>query len=702
LPLQTLDWRDASSNDISQKVEQFKEKDLKQGLDLSQSSVNRVTLIQTQNNEYQLVWLCHHILLDGWSGAVILRDVFQIYTEKYNNQASKLEAIPFYGAYLNWRKKQNENLAQSFWKDYLKGFEQSTFIQSNTDKTKQLAIHKFSLNEKIKKSLDAYIRRHHLTLNTLLQGVWGILLSRFTKQIDIVFGTTVSGRHAHLPNVDLMAGLFMNVLPVRIKLEGEESLSTNLNLLQVNQLKTQEFSHVDLNEILNQSEISKYSTLFDSLMVVENFPWNDLEEAGVKLTNLSGGITTTYPLTVVIIPEDTLKVKFVYDEAKISQSTIHWLERSLEVILDCVEQDLSVSEILSLVEAPLTSDKKAFVPQISDAKNYMEPQTQTQFELVQIWEEIFGRSPIGIRDDFFEMGGTSLMAVRLFSKIEEKTSYNLPPVTLLWHRTVEALSKLVNEGAVAWNTVVPLRSTGDRPPLFCIHAGGGHVLFYKGLADNMPKNQPVYAIQAKGLDGANFSYNSIEEMTADYLSEIRKVQPKGPYHLLGMCFSNAVVFEMTKQLNRIGEKVDLLVIVDSAPGFMRKHPPRKKNRLEMVVRRFRDNGFGVIRNAIQKRLPEKFTSQKALQEKNYQRVLAKFEETSSAYKWEPHEAKITLIRSQEHFDRENKEFHIYTWEYLSKNGLDIFHVPGMHDDIFTGEAAKIVADELYKRINGGR
>ncbi len=700
LPIETLDWRDISPDDISKSIQIFKTQDLiKHGLDLSETSNNRLTLIHLQNTEYQLIWTCHHILLDGWSAAVILRDVFQIYTEKYDNRASELATIPSYGSYLNWRKKQDENLAQKFWKEYLASFGQPKFIQINTGKSKRRLLHEFSLEKEIKKSIYAYIRTHHLTLNTLLQGMWAVLLSRFVAQDDVMFGTTVSGRHADVPNVDLMAGLFMNVLPVRAKLEQEKTFSYNLNHLQIKQLKTQEFSHVNLDEIISQSEISEHGALFDTLMVVENFPWNDLKGAGLTLTNLSGGITTTYPLTLVIIPEDTIKFKFIYDRSKISKSTINWLEKGIITILNQLEDNPKISEIISRITVPSIPTINTFIPQISDTKNHIEPQNQTQLELVQIWEEIFGRNSIGIRDDFFEMGGTSLMAVRLFSKIKEKTGKNLALVTLLQYRTVEALSKLISDGGATWNTLVPLQKGDAKQPLFCIHAGGGHVLFYKGLADNMPTHQTVYAVQPEGLDGRDFSYDSMEEMTAFYLREIRKVQPKGPYHILGMCFSNAVAFEMVKQLKAMGETVGTLVIVDSAPGFMRKNQPKKKGRLEKFIHKFRDLGFRAFTDAMQKRLQVKISDNNLSQEQQLERVWQKFSQVFSAYKWQPEDVKITLIRSQEHLDREDKEFHIYTWEYLSKNELDIFHVPGEHDDIFTGEAAKIVADELYKRIH---
>ena len=135
---------------------------------------------------------------------------------------------------------------------------------------------------------------------------------------------------------------------------------------------------------------------------------------------------------------------------------------------------------------------------------------------------------------------------------------------------------------------------------------------------------------------------------------------------------------------------------------MRKNPPKRKGRLEKFIHKFRDTGFRAFTNALQKRLPIKKSGNDLSQEQQLERVMQKFSQVHNAYQWTPEDMKITLIRSQEHLDRDDKEFHIYTWEYLSKNDLDIFHVPGKHDDIFTGEAAKIVADELYKRINGER
>ena len=703
LNVEVLDWRDISQENFNKKLIIFKEKDIERALNLSHKSVNRLTLIQIQNTEYQLIWLCHHILLDGWSAVTILKDVVENYAGILENRLARLETIPSYASYLKWIKKQDKNLAQKFWKDYLMGFKIPTLIDKSPTKVlhkNQFTNYDFSLSKKNTTALHTYTRTHRVTLNTLIQGAWAILLSRFTGQNDVVFGTTVSGRNADLPNVELMAGLFMNVMPVRVKWDSKKLLSESLNQLQINQLQVRNYDYLNLNEVTSLVDISEHGTLFDSLLVVENFPWEDIQNGNLTLTNFKGGITTTYPLTIVIVPGDTLQFHLRYDTAQLSISTIEWVAKGLETVFSSISKNLQVSNLSARIEKPeLSGNIRNLTPHLSDSKNYTAARNTTELELTKIWEELFGRSPIGVQDNFFEIGGTSLVAVRLFSKIEEKLNRNLPPVTLLKHPTIEALAEVLQGDVVTWNTLVPLRAKGDRKPLFCIHAGGGHVLFYKDLANNLPSNQPVYAIQPEGLDGSDFSYNSIEEMTAFYLKEIRAVQPEGPYFILGTCFSNAVAFEMTKQLEAIGETVDMLVIVDSAPGFMRKNPPRKKGRLEKLVNKFRDLGFRAITNAVARKLPDNWLPESNEQKRNFNRVMEKFGQVIWAYRWQPHKVKITLVRSQEHLDRTDKAFHVYTWEYLSQQDIDVFHVPGTHADIFTGEAVKIIADELQKRMD---
>ena len=198
---------------------------------------------------------------------------------------------------------------------------------------------------------------------------------------------------------------------------------------------------------------------------------------------------------------------------------------------------------------------------------YMEPRSGTESRLVEIWRKILRKSEVGVLDNFFELGGESLNAVAMFSMLEKEMGVNLPTSVLVNNPTVSALSKIIDEGGGSekWSSLVPFRMEGARPPLFVVHGVGGGVMFYKKLIPYLPAEQPLYALQAKGLDGKRVRINSIEKLAESYLKEIRAAQPHGPYYLGGFSFGGGVAMELARRLRDAGESVDLLAIFDSWP-----------------------------------------------------------------------------------------------------------------------------------------
>ena len=203
---------------------------------------------------------------------------------------------------------------------------------------------------------------------------------------------------------------------------------------------------------------------------------------------------------------------------------------------------------------------------------YVAPRTKLEKKLVPIWESTLGVAPIGIRDNIFELGVNSILAARLFARIERTLGRDLPPGPLFKAPTVELLAKLLErEGSNErrWTSLVAIQPQGTKTPLFCAHGGAGTVLFFQSLANRIAPSRPLYAFQAQGLHGLDVPHTSIAEMAAHYIKEMRMVQPRGPYLLAGWCFGGLVVFEMAQQLQRIGEKVDMLAMFDaaSAPAY---------------------------------------------------------------------------------------------------------------------------------------
>jgi len=205
------------------------------------------------------------------------------------------------------------------------------------------------------------------------------------------------------------------------------------------------------------------------------------------------------------------------------------------------------------------------------ASAFVAPRNATEARLSAIWEEVIGIRPIGIHDNYFDLGAESLQAARMFGEIGRRFGRNLSPTSLFDAPTIAALARLLEtgDGVKRWTSLVPIRPSGSKPPLFCIHGGSGTVLFYYDLARHLGPDQPVYAIQNQGLYGGTAPHRSVPEMAAHYLNEIRTVQPRGPYRLAGYCFGISVAFEMARVLLREGEQVALLASLNgTTPGYV--------------------------------------------------------------------------------------------------------------------------------------
>jgi thioesterase domain-containing protein/acyl carrier protein len=219
-------------------------------------------------------------------------------------------------------------------------------------------------------------------------------------------------------------------------------------------------------------------------------------------------------------------------------------------------------------------------------ETFVAPRTEIERQLTQIWEEVLGIQPISIKDNFFDLGGHSLLAVRLFAQIEKKFGTSIPLATLFQSGTVEALAKILyqeqqlaghqEKSKTCWSSLVEIQPNGDKPPLFCIHPLGGEIICYRPLAQRLGSDQPIYGLQPHGLDG-QLPYTRIEDMASHYIREIQTIQRHGPYFLVGYSFGGMIAFEMAQQLHAQGEKVGVLVMIDSLlPGYSKRLPFLKR------------------------------------------------------------------------------------------------------------------------------
>jgi thioesterase domain-containing protein/acyl carrier protein len=264
------------------------------------------------------------------------------------------------------------------------------------------------------------------------------------------------------------------------------------------------------------------------------------------------------------------------DEAP--EATPNALRRSLADVLPAY---MIPSAIVVLDELPLTPngkiDRKALPePTLErDAESaYAQPRTDLERRLVDVWEDELGIRPIGIADDFFDLGLTSVVAARLFARLERELGASLPLGALFRAPTIERLAVLMSDekGDGRWTSLVPIQPEGTKPPLFCVHGGAGTILHLQPLARCLGSDQPFYGFQARGLYGGAPPHRTVEQMASHYLDELRTVQPHGPYYLAGYCFGSIVAFDMAQRLLRDGEEVNLLAAFNGpSPSWIRRY-----------------------------------------------------------------------------------------------------------------------------------
>ena len=713
LPLTFHDWSENSEPEQNEKFTELINSDGAKPLDLTKAPVLRIFLIRLNENKHILLWNCHHILADGWSASIILQDLLAFYDANCSEESeARLPAVPSYKSYLNWIKKQDQTKSKTFWTEVLKDFDRPTIVgirkQLQNSLEYNFKTESLKLPEEESKKLRDFSQKNQITLNTLILGIWAILLSRYLEHDDIAFGTIVSGRSIDLPNAERIAGMYMNVLPLRIRLNDSEKFSDWLKSLQFQQARIRNFEYTNLDEILHSSTSAMGNSLFDSVVVFENMPLENIRGGGVSIESFESGLTSNYALTLAVSPLKEIKVYIKYDSSVISEQQVSWFSRNLSNLFGIVTENRSdslreISDFVTSLEIKRTDEQIEHRGHTATRK-YLAPRSEAELKLVGIWESMLNFQPISINEDFFDLGGTSIIAIRLFKEIEKQFQKKLQPISLLNHRSVESLAKFIAEenGEAKFSSLVPLRASGSKPPIFCLHAGGGHVFFYKDLAKHLGADQPVYALQRLGLDDITQASQDIESMASHYLEEIRKVQPNGSYSLLAYCYSISICWEMVRQLKETGNSISSSVIIDSSP--FQEDNRTTIERLNGILIKARALDFGFIKTIwigrVKKPIKAKWVSLvNDVEAIKLQKKMKPLTLTSKAYIWKPLPVKITLIRSAPWLSNHRKNERFSMWDKLALNGVDTYVVDGHHDDLFNEPEVKQLADHVRQSLD---
>ena len=345
--------------------------------------------------------------------------------------------------------------------------------------------------------------------------------------------------------------------------------------------------------------------------------------------------------------------------------------------------------------------------------------------LARVWAEALNVERVGLHDNFFDLGGHSLLAVQILVEIERRTNTRLPLATLLQAPTVADLAEILRrkQWAPHWGSLVPLRHGGSKPAFFLMHSHGGNVLEYYALVNHLERDQPVYALQARGLDGHVVKDASVEKMASAYLGELRSLQPNGPYFLGGFCFGGLIALEAAQQLIAAGQEVALVVLIQSThPDAIRFKPTttvvqrgwyRTTKRIKLELENFSHGGTKYVAdrcrhvwNRARARMTiafdgmtDKTHPEPLRRPMHYVLEVLSLEHRKAMKKYapSPYGGDVVLFRAKEQLAGLIADESL-GWKDLLRGNLDVCEVPGHQQNLLMEPNVSRLAEELTVRL----
>jgi amino acid adenylation domain-containing protein/non-ribosomal peptide synthase protein (TIGR01720 family) len=346
LPVSQYDWTELPEAGWQEELRLLLARDRVAGLSLATAPLLRLAIAELSADEVLLVWTFHHVLLDGWSAAQVFGEVCEQYAAIVGGHETALVVRRPFREYLQWLGERDHQQAEEYWRRVLAGFASPTALPFDRQpveahRAESTETVRLALSTERSSQLREVAQRNGLTVNTVLQGAWGLLLAHYSGERDVVFGTTVSGRPAELPGVESMVGMFINTVPTRVSARAGQDLTSWLRDLQMEQSESRRFDFVSLAQLQGWSELPGGVNLFDSILVFENYPFDEQAVAahGLRMHEVRDLEPTNYPLSIVVSPAEQVSIAFDYDPTLFDATTVERMAGHLEMLLEGVAAD---------------------------------------------------------------------------------------------------------------------------------------------------------------------------------------------------------------------------------------------------------------------------------------------------------------------------------------------------------------------------
>jgi len=574
--------------------------------DLAVGPLLRGALLRLGADDHILQLTTHHIVYDDWSTGILSRELSELYQAFAAGTESPLHDLSFqYGDYVRWLEEQLQANALrsrlSYWKEQLAGatgFEHlaTDFARPAKSATANCGAREGTvLSVDLANSLKELSRQERVSLFMVLLAGFQALLHRRSNDEEIGVASCAANRP--LADVEGLIGRFGNDMLLRTSLSGNPTfreLLTRVREVGLNAYSDQSlpFGQV-LKEVTNRTDPDA-SPPFQVMFILQNAPRENREIPGlsIKWLPLYTG-TAKYDLNVWLKIEPALEVILEYRTDLFRAATMKQLLEDYDTVLRTMVKDpgARVSNLLiSSKPRPVPAQRvPTGAKETAAAKDSVAPSDDVQSRLVELWQAAFGM-PIGVDQNFFELGGDSLLAARLFIQIEKAFQMELPLAVLLEAPTIRQLAGIISAPTVcsSHSSLVPAQPSGTKPPLFCVHGHTGEIFYCRNLSLSLGADQPIFGLRSQGL-GGEAPFLTVEEMATHYLREIRTVQREGPYFLVGYCFGGMIAYEMGRLLKAQGEEVALLVMFNTpAPGSLKWWPLRPDYLVTRITRELRN------------------------------------------------------------------------------------------------------------------
>ena len=378
LPLELHDWRDLTSDVRKERLQIYLQEEQSRTFKLAQAPLMRLALIRLEDHIHHFAWSYHHILIDGWSRALIYKEVLALYEAFCDGRDAVLEPPRPYRDYIRWLRRQDLANAGAFWRERLKGIVPLRPLGAQRDTGQTLGrtgfteIRKLQFSAELTENLRATARRHHLTLSTLVQGAWALMLSSLSGECEVVFGTVVSGRSISLPGSELMVGPFLNTLPMRVQVSPTEAILSWLKKIQQQQLELREFEYSPLVEVQRWSDLPRHKNLFETAVNYANYHVDSSlrrKHQSIEMRDPNFVERMHYAVVLEAEPGPPLTLSLLYNSHRFDEESIAVVLGQLESVLlkmtvcgDCNLEELLVAEEPDVV--PRLSKIFAIEPQL--------------------------------------------------------------------------------------------------------------------------------------------------------------------------------------------------------------------------------------------------------------------------------------------------------------------------------------------------